>query len=91
MKTHPFNPASFLETEEEIAQYLNEAYADDNPEVFIIALGNVVKARGVAEISRKAGLNRENLYRIFSGRTQPRWGTIHALIHALGLRLNATP
>ncbi len=46
MKTHPFNPASFLETEEEIAQYLNEAYADDNPEVSIITLATSSKRVG---------------------------------------------
>ena len=86
-KTRPFNPVEFLESDEEIAQYLNDAYDDENPEVFVIALGNVVKARGVAEVARQAGLNRESLYKIFSGKAKPQWGTIHALMHALGFQL----
>ncbi|MDQ6990134.1 MAG: putative addiction module antidote protein [Mariprofundaceae bacterium] len=88
MNTQAFNPVSFLESKEEIAQYLNEAYEDDNPEVFVIALGNVIKARGVSDIARKSGLNRESLYKIFSGKAKPQWGTIHTLMHTLGFHIN---
>lgn len=87
VKTRPFNPVEFLESDEEIAHYLSDAYDDENPEVFVIALGNVVKARGVTEVARQSGLNRESLYKIFSGKAKPQWGTIHALMHALGFHL----
>ncbi len=87
VKTRPFNPVEFLKSDEEIAQYLSDAYDDENPEVFVIALGNVVKARGVAKVARQSGLNRESLYKIFSGKAKPQWGTIHALMHALGFHL----
>lgn len=87
VKTRPFNPVEFLKSDEEIAQYLSDAYDDEDPEVFVIALGNVVKARGVTEVARQSGLNRESLYKIFSGKAKPQWGTIHALMHALGFRL----
>ncbi len=86
MKTRPFNPVEFLKTDEEIAQYLTDAY-DDDPEVFVVALGYVVKARGVADVARESGLNRESLYKIFSGKAKPRWGTIHALMHTLGFHI----
>ncbi len=87
MKTKPFNPAEFLQSDEEITQYLSEAYDDENPEVFVIALGNVAKVRGVSEVAKASGLNRESLYKIFSGKAKPQWGTIHALMHALGFNL----
>jgi len=87
MKTRPFNPVEFLESDEEISKYLSDAYSDDNPDVFVIALGNVVKVRGVAEVARKSGLNRESLYRIFSGKAKPQWGTVHALMHTIGFQL----
>jgi len=87
VKTRPFNPVEFLESDEEIVQYLSDAYDDENAEVFVIALGNVVKARGVAEVARQSGMNRESLYKIFSGKAKPQWGTIHALMHALGFHL----
>jgi len=82
--TRPFNPVEFMESDDEIAQYLSDAYEDDNPEVFVIALGNVAKARGVTKIARQSGLNRESLYKIFSGKAKPQWGTIHALMRTLG-------
>jgi len=89
MKSQPFNPAEFLQSDAEIAQYLSEAYEDENPDVFVIALGNVVKMRGVSKVARKSGLNRESLYKIFSGKAKPQWGTIHALMRALEFRLKA--
>jgi len=87
MKVKPFNPAEYLQTEEEIAEYLNQAYDDEDPEVFVIALGHVILARGVAEVARRAGLNRESLYKLVSGETRPKWETVHALMRALGLKL----
>jgi len=89
MKTSPFNPVEFLQNDAEISQYLSQAYEDANPDVFVIALGNVVKARGVSNVAREAGLNRESLYKIFSGKAKPQWGTIHALMHTLGFHLKS--
>ena len=40
-KLTSFNPADFLQGEDEIAEYLTEAYLDEDPNVFIIALGHV--------------------------------------------------
>ena len=48
MQSKSFNPVEFLQNDEEITQYLNEAYEDENPDVFVIALGYVAKARGVS-------------------------------------------
>jgi len=89
MRTKPFNPVEFMENNEEISKYLTDAYDDENPDVFVIALGNVVKVKGVTEVARQSGLNRESLYKIFSGKSKPQWGTIHTLMHALGFHLKA--
>ena len=89
-ETTPFNPVDYLESEEEIAQYLNDAYQDDDPEIFMIALGNVTKAKGVAQIARKTGLNRESLYKVFSGQSSPQWSTVQSVMKALGCHLTIT-
>jgi len=89
MRTRPFNPVEFMESNEEISKYLSDAYDDENPDVFVIALGYVVKVKGVTEVARQSGLNRESLYKIFSGKAKPQWGTIHTLMHALGFHLKA--
>ena len=86
LKLTPLNPVDMLR-DDEIAGFLTEAYQDDDPAVFIIALGDVVKHRGVAELARQTGLNRESLYKAFNGKVQPRWDTVHRLLKALGVKL----
>ena len=71
IETTPFNPMDFLKTDDEIATYLTEAYRDDDPAVFIVALGHVVKQKGLAQPAEDSGLNRESLYKTFNGKLQP--------------------
>lgn len=47
-KTSLFNPLEYLQSDAEIASYLTEAYEDENPAVFIVALGHVVRSKGVS-------------------------------------------
>ena len=89
MKTRAFNPIEMLHTDEEIAQWLTEAYEDEDPAVFVAVLGKVVKYRGVADMARITGLNRESLYKAFNGKSQPNWRTVHKLLHALNVKLVA--
>ena len=51
IKTTPFNPVDFLKSDDEIADYLTEAYRDDDPAVFIVALGHVARHRGLAQLA----------------------------------------
>jgi len=87
IKTTPFNPMAFLKSDDEIAGYLTEAYRDDDPAVFIIALGHVVKHRGLAQLAADTGLNRESLYKTFNGKVQPKWDTVHRLLKAMKVEL----
>ncbi len=88
MKTRPFNPVSLLEKREDIEAYLQDALHDEDPHVFIAALGNVIRARGVATVAREAGINRESLYRMLRGERMPRWDTVARLLGALNIRLD---
>ena len=87
IKTTPFNPMEFLKTDDDIAAYLTEAYRDDDPAVFIVALGHVVKHKGLAQLAEDAGLNRESLYKTFNGKVQPKWDTVHRLLKAMKVEL----
>ena len=87
MKPHDFNPAGMLQSDEEIAAFLAEAYADDDPAAFVTALCDVVKLKGVAKMAEETGLNRESLYKTFSDQAQPKWDTVHRLLKAIGVRL----
>ncbi len=86
-----FDAADFLDNEEVIAEYLSAAAEDTNPDLFIAALGDVAKARGMAQIAKETGLGRESLYKALSGGARPRFETINSVLHALGVKINIVP
>lgn len=51
----PFDASEFLDSEEVIAEYLAVALEDPNPDVFLRAVANVAKARGISEVDSAAG------------------------------------
>ena len=55
------------------------------------ALGLVARARGMGEIARGAGLNRESLYKALGKSGNPEFGTVLRIVRALGLTLSARP
>ncbi|MCC6144270.1 MAG: putative addiction module antidote protein [Candidatus Hydrogenedentes bacterium] len=55
------------------------------------ALGNIARAKGMAQVAADAGLSRESLYKALSGERNPSFDTILKVINALGLRLHAAP
>jgi probable addiction module antidote protein len=87
IKTTPFNPITFLKSDDEISEYLTEAYRDEDPAVFIVALGHVARHRGIAKLAEETGLNRESLYKTFNGKVQPKWDTVHRLLKAMKVEL----
>jgi probable addiction module antidote protein len=57
----PFEVADYLASEEAIAEYLSLAARDENPDILLKALGDVAKARRLAEVAKASGLGREGL------------------------------
>jgi probable addiction module antidote protein len=82
----PFDAADYLDSDEVIAEYLSAAVEDPNPDVFLAALGDVAKARGMAQIAKDAGLGRESLYKALSSGAHPRYETVSAVLRALGVK-----
>lgn len=87
-KLTEYNAFDHLLNEDELSQYLTDAYEDEDPAVFVVALGHAIKHKGVAQVAEVAGLNRESLYKVINGNVQPKWDTIHRLMHALGVHLS---
>ncbi len=90
-KTKTFDVAEFLEDEETIADYLNMALEDPNPEMFLLAVRNIARARGMTQLARDTGLGRESLYKALSEGAKPRYDTILKVVRALGVKLLAEP
>ena len=83
--------AEFLTTPERIAAYLDVVLEEGDPEMLKIALGNIARAKGMAEIAKKAGVQRESLYKSLSAGGNPALTTIAGVLKALGLRLSVRP
>jgi probable addiction module antidote protein len=90
MNSAPYDPAQYLRTEEEIVAYLNAALEEDEPTLFLVALGNIARARGMTQIAEAAGLNRESLYKMLSEQGNPEFYSIDKLLQALGLRFSVS-
>lgn len=87
----PFDAADYLDSDETIAEYLNAALEDKNPDVFLIAVRDVAKARGMAQLAKATGLGRESLYKALTPGAKPRYDTVLKLVRALGVTLRAAP
>lgn len=90
IQTKSYDPALFIKTHEDMINYLNDAYMDDDPNVFLMALNDVAKMKGVVTISQKIGLNTEGLSKVLSGETQPSWDIVQRIMKSLDIHLVAT-
>lgn len=88
MKITSFDASDYLDNETSIAEYLKVALEHPDPDVFLIAVGEVAKARGIATIAADAGLGRESLYKALRPGAQPRFDTVRRVLSALGVRLD---
>src|SRR5580704_4972552 len=86
----PFDAADNLDNEEVIAEYLSAALEDSNPDVFLQAVADVAKARGMSKVAKDAGLGRESLYKALAPGAKIRYETVRKLLESLGVRLTVT-
>lgn len=80
-----------IQTEEDMQLYLDACMEEGAPALIAAALGDIARARGMAQVARDTGLAREGLYRSLSGQGNPEFATILKVIHALGLQLRVAP
>jgi len=89
--TTPWDPAEHLETDEDMAAYLEAALDDGDPTLVAAALGDIARAKSMTQVARDAGLGRESLYKALSPSGNPEFATIMKVVSARGLKLHATP
>ncbi len=90
-RTTRYDAAAYLKTEKDMATYLEAALEDGDPRVIAAALGNIARAKGMAQLARDAGMGRESLYKALSPDGNPEFSTVLKVVRALGLKLHATP
>jgi probable addiction module antidote protein len=88
-RTTRFDAADYLDTEERQVAYIAAALETGDADFVRDALGLVARARGMSEIAKNAGLNRESLYKALGETGNPEFSTVMRIIRALGLTLSA--
>jgi probable addiction module antidote protein len=84
-----FDAADYLDNEETIAEYLTAALENEDPNVFLMAVKDVARARGMTQLAKDSGIGRESLYKALAPGAKPRYETIMKVVHALGVKLHA--
>ncbi|HMQ57155.1 MAG TPA: putative addiction module antidote protein [Rhizobiaceae bacterium] len=87
----PWDSAEILTDEETIKAYLEEAFAEGEPQLIAKALGDVARARNVAALARETNLSRDTIYSAFGPEGNPTLSTLIAMTKALGFDLTLKP
>jgi probable addiction module antidote protein len=90
-KLRAFDAAEYLDTPEAQAEFITAALETGDRAHIARAIGTVARARGMTAIAKEAGINRESLYRALSETGDPQLSTLLGVLHALGLKLSASP
>jgi probable addiction module antidote protein len=90
-KLLPFDAARYLTDDEAIAEYMAAVLDTDDSDLLLLALGDVARARGMAQVAKDSGLGRESLYKALAPGAKPRFETVMKVARALGVKLTARP
>jgi len=88
IETRPWDAAEHLESEEDMAAYLDAALEDGDAALVVAALGDIARAKGMTLVARDAGLGRESLYKALSTTGNPEFATVLKVVRALGLQFH---
>ena len=75
----------------EAAAYIEAVMEQDDPAALLVALRQVAKAHGMAEVARRADMGDKTLFKALSASGNPTLATVHKVLAAVGLRLSVTP
>ena len=91
LPTRKFDVTEYLDSPEAIAEYLTAMIETGDASMVAMALGDVARVKGMAEIAKASGLTREALYKALRPDAQPRFDTVNRVCLALGVKLVAQP
>jgi probable addiction module antidote protein len=90
-KLIPFDAARYLTDDAAVVEYMTAVLETGDPDLLLLALGDVARARGMSQIAMDAGLGRESLYKALTPGSKPRYDTVLKVARALGVQLTAKP
>ena len=91
LKLVAFDAARYLDDDEAIAEYMTVVLEANDPDLLLLALGDVARAKGMAQVAKDSGLGRESLYKALAPGAKPRFETVMKVAHALGVKFTVQP
>ena len=91
LKLVAFDAARYLDSDEAIAEYMTAVLETNEPDLLLLALSDVARAKGMAQVAKDAGLGRESLYKALAPGAKPRFETVMKVARALGVKFTAQP
>jgi probable addiction module antidote protein len=91
LKLIPFDAAKYLQDDEAIAEYMTAILEANDPDLLLLALSDVARAKGMSQVAKDAGLGRESLYKALAPSAKPRFETVMKVAKALGVKFTAHP
>jgi probable addiction module antidote protein len=91
VKATVWDPAEYLETEEQAAAYLEDIFKSGDPDLIVAAIGDVARARGMSKIADDTNRGRESLYKSLSQGGNPSFETVVKVLSSLGFGLRLAP
>jgi probable addiction module antidote protein len=91
LKLVAFDAARYLDDEDAIAEYMTAVLEANDHDMLLLALSDVARAKGMAQVAKDAGLGRESLYKALAPGAKPRFETVMKVARALGVKFTAQP
>ncbi|MBK6469436.1 MAG: putative addiction module antidote protein [Betaproteobacteria bacterium] len=91
LKLVAFDAARYLDDDEAIAEYMTAVLETNDPDLLLLALNDVARSNGMAQVAKDAGLGRESLYKALAPGAKPRFETVMKVARALGVQFTARP
>jgi probable addiction module antidote protein len=87
-RTTRFDAADYLENREDLLVFLGDAFDSGDPDVIRHAIGTAARASGrMKDIAKRAGVQRESLYKSFGPHGNPSLATAVKAVQAMGFRM----
>lgn len=80
-----------LKDPQEAAAYIDAAMELNDQAALLVALRDVAKAYGMADVARRADVGDKTLFKALSATGNPTIATVQKVLHAVGLRLSVAP
>lgn len=87
-KATKWDASEYLESEADIAAYLNATLEDGDMSEIATALGDIARAKGMIQLAKETGITRDGLYKALSPTGNPSFDTVQKVIRAFGLKLD---